>query len=243
MKYTDILALLGEGSAHPGGFEGTLKLLRKFNLPPSCRILEVGCGTGRTACYLASLGHSVTGLDQNRIMLEKANKRAELEQVEVNWREGSVLNLPFEEGSFDVVFAESVTLFTHPEQAMAEYARVLVPGGKLLDRELFARRKHARLEQAMAGLYGIPSLPLLETWMNRLKTAGFIRLQAWSADEGAGSLFGPEANHLWPDPHQIIDFERLMQPEVSRFVEDNRKLITDFGSELGYAVLIGTKPA
>lgn len=241
MKYADIIAWLGDGSAHPGGFEGTVKLLDSILLPPSSKVLEVGCGTGRTACYLADLGHKVTALDQNETMLEKARARARLEGTAVDFALGDVLELPFAAGSFDLIFAESVTVFVDHAAAIAEYARVLKPGGKLMDREMYVKRKNTRLEKTMAGLYGIYSLPLIGEWVDLMKKAGFSQPKVWAGDGGTEALFGQQANQLWPDPHQMLDIGQLTRPEVSQFMEANREFILEYGQELSYAVLIGTK--
>ncbi|UUZ83361.1 class I SAM-dependent methyltransferase [Paenibacillus sp. P26] len=96
------------------------------------------CGTGRTACYLAGLGYEVTGVDLRPEMLAKARRRAEQEGRTVTFVEGDICALPFEPASFDIVLAESVTNFADIERAVAEYSRVLAPGGVLYDRELMA---------------------------------------------------------------------------------------------------------
>ncbi|WP_223067386.1 class I SAM-dependent methyltransferase [Paenibacillus caui] len=243
MKYADMIALTGEGAAHPGGFEGTVRLLKAFPFPQGSTILEVGCGTGRTACYLAELGYSVTALDHNPRMLAKARARARVEQADVRFVEGDLAYLPFEDNTFDYVFAESVTLFVDPDAAFSEYARVLAPGGRLFDRELFGKRKNRKLENKMRELYGIHSLPLIGDWVERLRAAGLTHPQVW-ADEGrAQPLPGTQDAIPWGDPNQILDVSRLMDPEVTDFMEQNQSFISQYGTELSYAVLIGSKPA
>ncbi|GGA45421.1 class I SAM-dependent methyltransferase [Paenibacillus physcomitrellae] len=240
MNYADIIALTGEGAAHPGGFEGTVKLLESLQIPAGARLLEVGCGTGRTACFLASLGFQVTALDQNPRMLAKARARARVEGVDVQFISGDVLQLPFQEKSFDYVFAESVTIFVEPDAAFQEYARVLVPGGKLFDRELFATRPNQQLEELMRGLYGIHSLPTVGEWVERMRKAGFRQPMVWAGEGKSQQLFGAQSAD-WYDPHQIMDISQLTQPEVLQFFEKNQAFIHDFGQELGYAVLAGTR--
>ncbi|MEK6228146.1 MAG: class I SAM-dependent methyltransferase [Actinomycetota bacterium] len=61
-------------------------------LPPG-RALDVGCGTGRDAVYLAKLGWQVTGVDAVDDALAKAKQRAAHEGVEVEWIRGDVSDL------------------------------------------------------------------------------------------------------------------------------------------------------
>jgi SAM-dependent methyltransferase len=135
MNYIDMIAKLGLGSAHPGGFDATLRQLRTHPLPAHARVLEVGCGTGRTACYLASLGMDVTAIDNHALMVHKTRERAQSLGVPVTCIQADGCALPFADASFDVVFVESVTSFAWIEKALAEYARVLRTGGRVYDRE------------------------------------------------------------------------------------------------------------
>lgn len=64
MNYHEMIAAMGEGAAHPGGYKGTLAFLDGVDIPPGLRVLEVGCGTGRTACLLAQKGAKVTAMDR-----------------------------------------------------------------------------------------------------------------------------------------------------------------------------------
>lgn len=58
------------------------------------RALDVGCGTGTQAVYLAELGWQVTGVDAVERALVQARRRAEEKGVEVSWVAGDVASLP-----------------------------------------------------------------------------------------------------------------------------------------------------
>ena len=94
--------------------------------------LDVGCGTGFLSLELARRGHRVTGIDFAPQMLAEARKKPMAQGVAVRFEEGDAEQLPFAEGSFDLVMTRHV-LWTlpHPEQAIDEWIRVLRPGGRL----------------------------------------------------------------------------------------------------------------
>jgi SAM-dependent methyltransferase len=92
------------------------------------RVLEVGCGEGELAARLVEeLGVELVAIDQSTRMVELARARGVEAQV------GDVQELEFEDASFDAVVAAWV-LFHVPSlvRALAEIARVLRPGGRLV---------------------------------------------------------------------------------------------------------------
>ena len=101
------------------------------------RVLDVGTGDGTYAIEAASAGAVVTGLDSDRDMLAAARARARRRGVRLALRRGRAESLPFAGGSFDTVIAVTVLcLVGEPRRAVAEMARVLAPGGRLVIGEL-----------------------------------------------------------------------------------------------------------
>ncbi len=91
------------------------------------RILDAGCGSGRNMVELARRG-TVTGVELSPPSVEKARKRGCGEVIE-----GSVLEMPFADGSFDL--AVSLDVIEHLEDdlgALRELRRVVAPDGALL---------------------------------------------------------------------------------------------------------------
>jgi SAM-dependent methyltransferase len=96
--------------------------------------LDVGCGPGHTALALAPRVASVVGIDLSEAMLEQARGLAAARGLaNLEFRRADVERLPFEDGSFDVVASrQSAHHYADIAAAVAELARVLRPGGRLL---------------------------------------------------------------------------------------------------------------
>lgn len=99
------------------------------------RVLDVGCGAGRTtrlAARRAGEGHSV-GLDLSGPMLERARASAESEGLRnVSFVQGDAQVHPFEPGSFDAAISRyGMTFFGDPVAAFTNLRGALRPGGRL----------------------------------------------------------------------------------------------------------------
>jgi SAM-dependent methyltransferase len=241
LSYHEAQALLGPGSAHPGGFAATLGLLPLLRLSPGLRLLECGCGTGRTACHLAHQGLEVTALDRNPLMLSKARRRGEAEGVAVEWVAGDVLALPFPGARFDLVLAESVTIFNPLAEALREYRRVLVPGGRVADLEMAARPGlPAAARDDFLRFYRAPSLPTAAEWREAYQAAGFTQVRLWGPHPIDLRAPRRSADHH-PDPHQLDDPGAREDPRVTEVLWENLLLMAANRRHLSYVGLIATR--
>lgn len=96
------------------------------------RCLDAGCGGGRNAIAMARLGaDEVVGVDLGAGGLVDAEQRAS-DLDSVRFRQASLLDLPFKDDSFDMVWCAGVLMITADEnRALDELTRVLAPRGKL----------------------------------------------------------------------------------------------------------------
>lgn len=100
---------------------------------PGERILDLACGTGNAALIAAARGTQVIGVDAAPRLLQLARQRARAENVEVDFREGDLLDLPVNDDAVDVaVSVFGVVFASDPLAAFREIARVVRPGGRLL---------------------------------------------------------------------------------------------------------------
>ena len=106
------------------------------------RILDVACGTGDSTISIAKAageGSTVTGVDISEGMMAlvegKAAKAGVADRIRLQVADGEAL--PYEDGAFDrVTCAFGIRNFEHPELGLAEFLRVLKPGGRLVILEL-----------------------------------------------------------------------------------------------------------
>jgi ubiquinone/menaquinone biosynthesis C-methylase UbiE len=96
-------------------------------------ILEIGFGTGLNLEHYPEPVCRITAVDPGRGVSRIARKRLERSRVEVDLRERSAEELPFEDGSFDFVVS-TWTLCSIPDvpKVLAEVHRVLKPGGRFV---------------------------------------------------------------------------------------------------------------
>ena len=94
------------------------------------RVLDVACGAGLVANRVGPVSGklcSITGIDINEGMLNVARRNSQIE-----WHQGSATDLPFTDGSFDVVLCQQgLQYFPDRPAAIKEIGRVLAPGGRL----------------------------------------------------------------------------------------------------------------
>lgn len=213
------IAALGMSSMHPGGMAATHRLIRQTGVRAGLELLDVGCGVGQTSCLLASRhGARVTGVDRSARMIARARQRASRTGAPVTFVEGDAYALSFEDARFDLLFAESVTLFLDAERVLPELRRVLKPGGRLADIVMTCHEPvPAEVLDELAALEGVRMKPRSEAeWRAAYEAAGFrivyaefhptisdrSTLGSFFRDNGVGGLraVGRMARLLLTDP-------------------------------------------
>lgn len=102
-------------------------------------VLDVACGPGLITCAVAGVARQVTGIDITPAMIEEAQKRQQsMGLVNMAWKIGDVLPLPFPGASFSAVITRySFHHFLDPEAVLTEMVRVCHPGGRVAVVDVF----------------------------------------------------------------------------------------------------------
>jgi ubiquinone/menaquinone biosynthesis C-methylase UbiE len=170
------------------------KTINLASLQRGERVLDVGCGTGTLALEAArhtGKAGRVVGIDPSKQQLDRARSKADRHNVPVDFQIGVIEQLPFPDQTFDVVLS---TLMMHhlpaplKLQGLAEIARVLKPGGRLVIADF--KPKQERQGKAARFHAGGSNMQDLAT---KVADAGFedleteeLRPKRFSAFPGAG---------------------------------------------------------
>ena len=126
---------------HTRGKESTIEIANLAQLQSHHHVLDVGCGLGGSARYIANeFGCSVMGVDLTDEYIDVANQLTEFVNLsdKVSFKQASALELPFSSDSFDVVWTEHTQMnISDKEKFYGELSRVLKPKGRLVFHDIF----------------------------------------------------------------------------------------------------------
>ncbi len=231
--YLNFLSKFGVGGAHPGGIKLTKEILENEKINQSSRILDVGCGTGQTASYLAArYGAKVTGLDINPTMIEKAKNRMAKCQLPVEMIQGSIENCPLPDHHYDFILSESVLSFVNKPKALNEIFRLLKQDGRFIANELtMNRRPGVNGEEEMKHFYGVDSLLMERDWIALFEQTGFRKIKTF--------LRKPSINQN----HFMTEFQlsEYIEPELYGIIFQHFHLMEKYHGTMDYRVFLCTK--
>lgn len=183
--------------------ESLVNCLQQHQLRPG-RALDLGCGNGRNAVYLASRGYSVDAVDYSGAAIDWAAQRAAAAGVRVNLIRASVFELQLADAGYDLVYDSGCFHHIAPHRRAGYVRRIasaLAPGGwfamvcfrpeggsGLSDEEVYQRG-------SLGGGLGYTDARLREVWSDGFTVREIRQMQQQTARSG---LFGePFLWSLW----------------------------------------------
>jgi SAM-dependent methyltransferase len=104
------------------------------HLLPPLRVADLGCGDGYLTIEASRWASRVIAIDRSKVVLERARDLARRRRVRnVTWRRGEIERVPIADGAVDVaILSQALHHAQDPARALAEAARIVGPGGRVL---------------------------------------------------------------------------------------------------------------
>jgi arsenite methyltransferase len=234
---------------HPGGLALTGQLGRMIGLNPSSRVLDVACGKGTTAVFLAKeFRCEVVGIDYGDQNVATARTLAQSEQVDVRVRfdRSDAETLPFSDQCFDAVVCECA-FCTFPDKAKAvrEFFRVLQPGGRVGLSDLTrAEVLPEDLDGMLAWIACIGDAQTAERYTAYLRGAGFS-VESIEQHNDALTEMVEQVRMKLLGAEIMTGLNKLQLPGIDLGAAKrlaNSAMEAVRSGELGYALICATKP-
>lgn len=185
--------------------DGAADFIKRLELQPGQRVLDVACGTGNLAIPAALAGARVTGIDIAANLVEQARQRAQAAKLAITFQEGDAEALAFEDQHFDATVSMFGAMFApRPDVAAAELLRVTRPGGLIAMANWTPNSFVGRIFKEIGALVPPPAImpsPLL-----------------WGNEEKLRERFGNGVSSLQIQPRMMaFHFDELNPEQVVEF--------------------------
>jgi ubiquinone/menaquinone biosynthesis C-methylase UbiE len=181
-------------------------LCEAVDLLSTDRVLDVAAGNGNASLAAARRYAQVTSTDYVPELLEQGLRRAEADGLQMDTRVADAENLPFEDGTFDVVLSTYGVMFApNQKRAASELLRVVKPGGRIGLANWTPDGFIGELFKVIGRF--IPPPP------------GLVSPAAWGTETRLVELFGPEASYVHTERKQYV----FRNPSAEHWIEVFRR--------------------
>ncbi len=188
---------------HTRGLAATIELAKLAGITADMAVLDLGSGVGGPTRFLAqTYGCRVTGVDLSQSFVEAARYLTERtgQSGQVSFQAASALELPFEDGSFDAVFLQHVSMnISDRARLYREIRRVLKPGGRFATFDVVSQGGEPHYPVPWARTPATSFLLTAAATREAIEFAGF-RALAWQDDTEAAKSWFSNLRALGPPP-------------------------------------------
>ncbi|UCE42622.1 MAG: class I SAM-dependent methyltransferase [Candidatus Aminicenantes bacterium] len=208
---------VGLSVLHPGGFPATKKLAQACGIDREKKVLDIACGKGTSAIFLAKeYGCQVEGVDISGDLIDEAKVFARQKGVaeRVSFQVGDALNLAYSDNEFDVAVSQAMLiLVSDKNKAIQEAKRVVKPGGYAGWLELSWKKQPPKeFMDAVSNeicAYCMTNVLTYEDWENLFRDSGFSQIEITRSsmnmsgvrgmirDEGFGNVIKVMSKYLF----------------------------------------------
>ncbi len=239
---------VGMTVVHPGGFDATGSLAESLSIGRGTRVIDIACGKGTSAVYLADrFGCDVVGIDIAEDLVSEAEALARRRGLggRVSFRVGDALNLPFKDGEFDVAVSQAMLVLVGDQQrSIGEALRVVKPDGRLGWLELSWKKEPTQefidAVSKVLCAYCMRNAHTFDGWGKLLTDSGVrqVTIQAFSLrGSGFRGMMGSEgtANTL------RIMLKYLANGKVRKRMRTMNRFFKEHADMFGYGIFIGRR--
>jgi len=188
---------------HTRGVAATAELAKLAGIAPGMSILDVGCGVGGPARFLAaSYDCRVQGIDLSESFIDAARYLTHRTALEgqVSFQTASALELPFGDAGFDAVFLQHVAMnISDRERLYREIRRVLKPGGRFAAFDVISSGGELHFPVPWARTAEASFLMSAEATRQAVERSGFHTL-TWQDDTQSAKAWIVQLRESGPPP-------------------------------------------
>jgi ubiquinone/menaquinone biosynthesis C-methylase UbiE len=236
---------LGLTVIHPGGLKATQKLEDTLQIDSETKILDIACGKGSTAFYLAEkYGCSVVGIDISEKLIQIANDTCRKKKLnnQVKFLVGNAMNLPFDDNQFDVAISQGILVFVDDKtKTINEASRVIKDGGKAGWIELSWKKEpdNVFLDKVFNILHAfcLKNARTYEEWTKVFKKANIHELVTIKGEKITGNFSDTLKEEGTLNTLKIM-FNSIKNSEIRNRMKKMGKFIEENHDYFGYGVFV-----
>lgn len=230
---------------HPGGFKATKKLVESLEIDSKTKVLDIACGKGSTAFYLAEkYGCQVVGIDISKELIQEANEACQKKGLtnKVEFMVGDAMDLPFHDNQFDVAISQGILVFVDDKtKTINEASRVIKNGGKAGWVELSWKKEPNRefLDKVFHLLraYCLMNASTYEGWKKVFMRANIRNLVTIKGEKITGGFFDSLKEEGLINTVKIM-FRSTFNSEIRNRLKMMGKFLNEYHDYFGYGVYV-----